>query len=75
MQAISDTLKTNIAKQERDIDQSVEIDWNLDGAYDSETHRVLGISVDRSVKEPLGGIHIAQADIRLDNNNNRYTPD
>lgn len=42
--------------------------------YVDETDRVLKIETERILEEPLGGIAYAQADVTLDNNNLRFTP-
>jgi len=75
MQDVSSEFTTNTAHKKRNIIQKVEIDWDLDDNYDNESHRVLSLSVERSIKEPVGGTHSAQADIILSNNDNKYTPD
>ncbi len=42
--------------------------------YTDETDKVLKVETERILEEPLGGISYAQADVTLDNNDSRYTP-
>ncbi len=42
--------------------------------YTDETEKVIKIETERILEEPLGGIAYAQADITLDNNDKRFTP-
>lgn len=42
--------------------------------YTDETSKVLKIETERILEEPLGGIAYGQADITLDNNDLRFTP-
>lgn len=52
----------------------VHFDWTRQGSYQNETDYVYMVEVERKLSEPLGGVSIAQADIRLVNSQNRYTP-
>ncbi len=42
--------------------------------YTDETSKILKIETERILEEPLGGIAFAQADVTLDNNDKRFTP-
>lgn len=52
----------------------IELDWNLSGTYQDETDYILVIEVERGINEPLGGIALAQSDLRFTNYTGRYTP-
>lgn len=48
--------------------------WNR-YLYENETDKVIAISVERSLREPVGGVSKALADVTLDNTSGRYLPD
>jgi len=52
----------------------VKVDWNLGDGYQDETGYLIWVEIERKLIEPLGGVSVAQADVRLVNANDRYTP-
>ena len=52
----------------------VKVDWNLGDGYQDETEYLIWVEIERKLIEPLGGVSVAQADVRLVNVNDRYTP-
>lgn len=48
--------------------------WNR-YLYDNESDKVLSLSYERSLREPVGGVSKALADVELDNTSGRYLPD
>lgn len=65
-----DKLEENLRKPYRE----VYIDWENDGVFSNETHRLMVVEIDRSIDEPLGSTRSAIADLVLENTNDRYTP-
>lgn len=51
----------------------VHSEWNFYRYFD-ETDRVLGLSYERSLNMPVGGLSVARADVEFDNTSGRYTP-
>lgn len=51
----------------------VNSDWNK-YRYDDESTRLTGLSYERSLPTPIGGVSKAMAEITLDNTSGRYTP-
>jgi len=52
----------------------VRVDWNLGDGYQNETEYLTLVEVERKLIEPLGGVSVAQADVRFVNVSDRYTP-
>lgn len=75
MQSVSGGFAAHSRLKTRRPSFKVLIDWDLDGDYDDESDNVLSIEGDRSINEPLNGIYQAQADIKLSNVSNRYSPE
>lgn len=48
-------------------------DWNR-YQYQDESSRLTGMSYERSLQIPIGGVAKAMAEVNLDNTSNRYTP-
>lgn len=51
----------------------VEVDWALGDNFQDESGYCVLVEVERSLNEPLGGISLAQGDLRLTNLTDRYT--
>lgn len=65
---------TKTADRARIPQYKIEVDWKLDYTFQDESRFVKLIQVERSINEPLGGVTLAQADIKFVNTNYRYTP-
>jgi len=52
----------------------ITVDWNLGDGFQDETEYLEMVEVERKLTEPLGGVSIAQADVRFINIDDRYTP-
>lgn len=74
MQTISAGYENRSKNHIRRPSLQVLIDWNLDGNYDDETDYVLSLEGERTLSQPLGGVHQAQADITLSNVTKRFSP-
>lgn len=74
MKTVTSTFVTKSSDKQRLPQYKVEIDWELDGTFQDESRFVKVIQVERSINEPLGGVALAQADVKFVNTNDRYTP-
>lgn len=52
----------------------VQSAWNK-YLYEDETDRVMSLGYERSLREPVGGVSKALADVELDNTSGRYLPE
>jgi len=73
MITVTSDFQAKVAAANKRPQVKVEIDWDMDSAYEDETEYALSVELERKINEPLGGIAIAQADIVFANRNNRYT--
>jgi hypothetical protein len=71
---VSSDFKDNSIKRFRQPLVRFTISWDLSQIFYDETEYLVMAEVERKLNEPLGGVSISQADIKLVNKNNRFTP-
>lgn len=74
MQTVSSNFETKSKAALRKITGKIEIDWDKDGTYTDESDNILHIEYERLIQEPFGGVQLAQFDVQLKNDDDRFTP-
>jgi hypothetical protein len=74
MKTVSSGFSTLSKNNDRQPQGRFSVAWDLYQEFYDETEYLIMAEVERKLNEPLGGVSISQADVRLVNKDNRFTP-